>query len=378
MMSQDHVAARPELAVARRIVIKIGSSSLTSVAGGLSADRIDALVDALAGKRADGAQVVLVSSGAIAAGLSPLGFKNRPREVASQQASASVGQMLLIARYAASFARYGVTVGQVLLTAEDVIRRAHYRNALRTFERLLELGAVPVVNENDTIATGEIQFGDNDRLAALVAHLVRADALVLLSDVDGLYTNDPKKAGASLIDTVRGPRDVQEVDTSGSSGSGLGTGGMASKIAAAELATDAGIHAVVTSAANAAAAMRGERVGTHFLPTSGRAPARELWLRHATNARGVLVLDDGATHAVRERGASLLAAGIIEVRGLFVAGDPVDLITTGGDAVGRGLVGFDSDELPALLGLRSDEIAVEQRREVVHRDDLVLVAGRAR
>ena len=180
---------------ARRIVVKVGSSSLTTAAGGLDADRVDALVDVLAKAQRRGAEeIVLVSSGAIAAGLAPLGLARRPRDLARQQAAASVGQGLLVARYTASFARYGVRVGQVLLTSDDISRRAHYRNAYRTLDQLLAMGALPVVNENDTVATDEIRFGDNDRLAALVAHLVRADLLVLLSDVDGLYDGDPAHA----------------------------------------------------------------------------------------------------------------------------------------------------------------------------------------
>lgn len=183
---------RQEVLTARRIVVKVGSSSLTTKAGGLDADRVDALVDTLAKvlARPDAPEVVLVSSGAIAAGLAPLGLAKRPSDLARQQAAASVGQGLLVARYTASFARYGIRVGQVLLTAEDASRRAHYRNAYRTLDQLLTMGAMPIVNENDTVATAEIRFGDNDRLAALVAHLVRADLLVLLSDVDGLYDGD--------------------------------------------------------------------------------------------------------------------------------------------------------------------------------------------
>ncbi|MFE3284082.1 glutamate 5-kinase, partial [Streptomyces sp. NPDC059233] len=185
-------AARQGVVDARRIVVKVGSSSLTTAAGGLDADRVDALVDVLAKSRSGGEkEIVLVSSGAIAAGLSPLGLARRPKDLARQQAAASVGQGLLVARYTASFARYGVRVGQVLLTTDDTSRRAHYRNAYRTLDQLLAMGALPVVNENDTVATDEIRFGDNDRLAALVAHLVRADLLVLLSDVDGLYDGDP-------------------------------------------------------------------------------------------------------------------------------------------------------------------------------------------
>lgn len=368
---------RQQIGGARRVVVKIGSSSLTNAGTGLSAERLDALVDAIAAAVRDGRQVVVVSSGAIAAGLAPLQRKTRPRDLATQQAAASVGQLLLISRYAASFARYGLTVGQVLLTAEDLIRRSHYRNALRTFSRLLEFGVVPIVNENDTVATAEIRFGDNDRLAALTAHLLHADALILLSDVDGLYDAHPRSDRARLIQEVNSAADLAGVDTSGSGGQAgtgghVGTGGMASKIDAAQLASSAGIPVVLAAAAAAGPALQGADVGTYFHPTGGRLPTRLLWLRHATHARGRLVLDPGAVAAVRERGASLLAAGVTAAQGDFVAGDPVELVDTDGTEVGRGLIAFDAEELPGLLGRSSHQLAAEFRRELVHRDDMVL------
>ncbi len=238
---------RQDLASARRVVVKVGSSSLTTAAGGLDASRLDALVDVLAQRRLAGGDVVLVSSGAIAAGLAPLGLSKRPRDLASQQAAASVGQGLLLAEYARAFGRAGLTVGQVLLTAEDVVRRTHYGNAQRTLERLLTLGVVPVVNENDTVATHEIRFGDNDRLAALVAHLVRADALVLLSDVDALYDAPPSRPGAQRIAHVRGPEDLSGVTVGSAGVAGVGTGGMTTKVEAAGIATSAGVPTLVTA-----------------------------------------------------------------------------------------------------------------------------------
>jgi glutamate 5-kinase len=365
--------SRHAVVTAGRVVVKVGSSSLTSVSGGLDAGRLDGLVDALAARRAAGSQVVLVSSGAIAAGLAPLGLPRRPRDLATQQAAASVGQMLLVERYAASFARHGLTVGQVLLTADDLHRRAHYRNAHRTLERLLALGVVPVINENDAVATDEIRFGDNDRLAALVAHLVAAGALVLLSDVDGLYDGDPRRGGARLVAEVRDPADLAEVTAGGAGGGGLGTGGMASKLEAARVAAGAGVPVLLAAAGQAGRALASADVGTFFAPQSRRTASRLFWLRHATRPRGRLVLDDGAVEAVVHRRKSLLSAGVTAVQGAFDAGDPVELVDPGGVPVARGLVGYDADELPGLLGRSSRELSPEFRREVVHRDDLVLL-----
>lgn len=360
---------------ARRIVVKVGSSSLTTAAGGLDADRVDALVDALAKHRDK--DIVLVSSGAIAAGLAPLGLDRRPRDLARQQAAASVGQGLLVARYTASFARHGLRVGQVLLTSDDTSRRAHYRNAYRTLDQLLAMGAVPVVNENDTVATDEIRFGDNDRLAALVAHLVRADLLVLLSDVDGLYDGDPATPGTSRIERVTGPADLAGLTIGSVGRSGVGTGGMVTKVEAARIAAAAGIPVVLTSAAHAGEALAGGPTGTHFLRTGRRSAGRLLWLAHASTPRGSLTLDDGAVRAVVERRSSLLPAGIASVEGRFAAGDPVELRDTSGRAVARGLVNFDARDIPWLIGRSTRDLARElgpaYEREVVHRDDLVVL-----
>ena len=360
------MTGRGAVAAAKRVVVKVGSSSLTSAAGGLDGTRLDALVEALARR---GGELVLVSSGAIAAGLAPLGLSARPRDLATQQAAASVGQSLLVQRYATAFSRHERTVGQVLLTAEDLVRRAHYRNARTTLDRLLALGVVPVVNENDAVATEEIRFGDNDRLAALLAHLVRADALVLLSDVDGLYDGDPRKPGARLVEDVRGPADLAGLAIGGRGRAGLGTGGMASKVSAAAVATGAGVPVLLSSARRVAEALAGEG-GTFFHPTGSRRSARLLWLAHASTPYGRLVLDAGAVAAVVERRLSLLPAGITAVEGDFAAGDPVELCGPDGNAVARGLVAYDATELPALLGRSTRGLGL---REVVHRDDLVVL-----
>jgi len=368
---------RAQVVGAGRIVVKVGSSSLTTAEGGIDPDRVRALVDALAGVRRRGTEVVLVSSGAIAAGLAPLGLRRRPRDLATQQAAASVGQGLLVHRYTEEFARHDLGVGQVLLTVDDVTRRSHYRNAYRTFARLLEMGVLPIVNENDTVATSEIRFGDNDRLAALAAHLVHADLLLLLSDVEGLYDGHPAEPGTSLLSEVTSPADLADVRIGSAGSAGVGTGGMETKVESARIATGAGIPVVLAAAGHAGAALAGEEVGTLFHATGRRRPTRLLWLAHATEPRGSLALDAGAVQALTERRASLLPAGVVGVTGSFVGGDPVDLVGPDGDPVARGLVNYDSAELPALIGRSTHELARElgaaYEREVVHRDDLVLL-----
>ena len=375
-MSAAALTDRARLSGAARVVVKVGSSSLTGADGHLDTGALRALVDVLAARRAAGGQVVLVSSGAIAAGIGPLGLTARPRDLATAQAAASVGQGLLVAHYTHAFASHGLRVGQVLLTAEDTIRRVHYRNARRALTRLLDLGVVPVVNENDTVATDEIRFGDNDRLAALVSHLVHADAMVLLTDVDALYDAPPSRPGAHRIARVTGPADLKGIEVT-ARGSGVGTGGMVTKLAAVAIATGSGIPVVLTSATLAADALAGRAVGTWFAATGRRRSTRLLWLAYAAHTNGRLVLDDGAVRAVGGGRASLLPAGITAVEGEFVAGDPVELVGSDGQVVARGIVSFDATELPGLLGRSTSSLRAEHGpgydREVVHRDDLVLV-----
>jgi glutamate 5-kinase len=370
---------RPDIAAAARVVVKIGSSSLTTADGEIAATAVAALAGALAARHNAGTQVVLVSSGAIASGLAPLGLTRRPSDLATQQAAASVGQGLLIARYSAAFARHGIRAGQVLLSADDLMRRTHYRNAQRTLDRLLELGVLPVVNENDTVATDEIRFGDNDRLAALVAHVTRAKALILLSDVDGLYDGDPRRGAVRRIAEVRDEADLSGIRlrSPGGPGRGPGIGGMATKVEAALIASAAGIPVVVAEAASAPAALAGEPVGTYFAAHGRRPATRLLWLKHAAVTRGSLHLDSGAVEAVVTRHASLLPAGITGVEGVFDAGDPVNLYDEGGAIVARGLVNYDASEIPGLMGRSTkwlaSKLGPEYEREVVHRDDLVIL-----
>lgn len=367
-------AVRTRIAGARRLVVKIGSSSITDADGRIDAGQVGALVDAIAAARASGRDVVVVSSGAVAAGLEPLGLRRRPRDLATRQAAASVGQGLLLARYANLFAAHGLRVGQVLLTVDDVTRQASYANALRTFTRLLELGVVPIVNENDTVATNELRFGDNDKLAALTAHVVGADALVLLSDVDALYSDHPSRPGARRITDVAEVDDL-DVDTS-HAGSHVGTGGMTTKVEAARIATHAGVDVVLASARHVAEALAGQPVGTFFHASGRRRSRKMLWLAYAAEAAGVLTLDEGAVRAVTERKASLLPAGVTSFTGAFHAGDPVRIDGPDGALVGHGLVNYDAADLPSMLGRSTRALAAERGegfdRELVHRDALIL------
>ncbi|GAA2529322.1 glutamate 5-kinase [Rarobacter incanus] len=374
--------SRTAIAQARRTVVKIGSSSLTGTDGRLNVPALEALVAVLAERRDAGHEVILVTSGAIAAAIAPLGLPGRPRDLATAQAAASVGQGLLIARYTAAFADHGLRVGQLLLTAADTLRRDHYRNAQRSIERLLELGVVPVINENDAVATDEIRFGDNDRLAALVSHVARADALVLLTDVDGLFTAPPDRPGSRHIPLVRGPEDLTGIEVT-ARGTAVGTGGMVTKLESVRIATASGTPVVLTTAGNARAALAGEPVGTYFTPTGKRTTRKRLWLAFAAAPKGRLILDEGAARAVQGGLASLLPAGVLDVEGAFEAGEPVELVNPAGKVIARGLVAYDSADIPALLGRHTSYLRARLGdgfdRALVHRDDLVLLRrGRKR
>lgn len=369
---------REVLTTAKRVVIKVGSSSLTGAAGAqLDPSAIEKVVDFAHSFKARGAEVVVVSSGAIAAGLAPLGLRVRPRDLATQQAAASVGQGLLIAQYSEKFQSHNIISSQVLLTTEDVVRRSHYANAQQTLSKLLSLGVVPIINENDTVGTQEIRFGDNDRLAALVALLIQADLLILISDIDALYDAPPTHAGAQPIRHVAKMTDIDGIVLGGAGSAGVGSGGMVTKVEAARIATSAGIPMLLTSLAETDRVIAGDEVGTLFAAHATRTNSRLLWLAHASTPRGTLVLDDGAVKAILERGVSLLPAGVTQVTGEFISGDTVELVSQAGTVIARGLVAFDAEEIPQMLGRSTKELAAtlgaEYERELVHRDDLVLL-----
>lgn len=354
---------------ARSIVVKIGTTALTDPSGLFDAGRLAALAEAIESRMKAGTDVVIVSSGAIAAGIEPLRLSKRPTDLATKQAAASVGQVALVNSWSTAFARYDRTVGQVLLTAHDISQRVQHTNAARTLDRLRALHAVAIVNENDTVATNEIRFGDNDRLSALVAHLVGAEALVLLSDIDGLYDADPRKGNARFIPEVAAPDDLDGVVAG--KGSRLGTGGMASKLSSALLAADAGVPVLLAAAADSAAALTDASVGTVFAARPARMSARKFWVRYAAEASGVLTLDAGAVRAVVSQRRSLLPAGITACAGKFFGGDVVELHGPDGAMVARGVVAYDATELATMIGRSTSDLPAELRRPAVHADDLV-------
>ena len=355
----------------RRLVVKVGSSSLAGADGRLDDAQVRALAGEMATVRRSGVAPVLVSSGAIAAGLDPLGMRRRPSDIPSLQAAASVGQGILMHAYQRAFARRRTPVGQVLLTQDDFVRRNGYLNAHNALERLLDLGVVPIVNENDTVAVDEIRFGDNDRLAALVAMMLRADLLVILSDVDGVYSSDPKKRGAQLLARVE---DVTALNglRMGKAGSPLGSGGMASKVESVRVAAAAGAAVVIANARTPNVVRRilaGEELGTFFPAHRVRGRSRKLWIEFAQNTRGTILIDEGAKNALVSRGKSLLPAGVLGHRGSFAIGDAVEVVGPDGAVFAKGIVNYGADEIPQIQGasIRSGG------REVIHRDSLVIL-----
>ena len=358
-----------------RIVVKIGSSSLVAADGQPRIEVIEALVADIATVAAAGHHVVIVSSGAIATGLGILQRATRPSELPALQAASAVGQGALFAAWSSRFEAAGVRAAQVLLTMHDAAHRATWGNARNTLEQLLDWGVVPIVNENDTTATDEITFGDNDALAAQVAVAIRADALVLLTDTDGLYTEHPDQPGAELVREVDDHSLLRRVDTA-TSGSHWGSGGMRSKVVAAEMASSGG---VVTHIANASAPSvvrriaAGETVGTRIAARERRGSAFKLWLEHAKVVRGTIVVDAGARAAIVERGASLLLVGIVDIQGAFEPGDAVAVVEVDSDApaFARGIAQYSSAELTRVA--LDAEAATRGAAAAIHRDELVLL-----
>ena len=369
---------RKAVKAARLWVIKVGSSLLTANDDRLDLEFVRALAGEIALLRRDGRAVILVSSGAVAAGMRRLGWTKRPRALADLQVAAAVGQVGLVDAYEAAFAEHQTHAAQVLLTAEDMTSRTLYLNARSALKRLLALGIVPVVNENDAIAAAEMRFGDNDRLAALLANLVEADLLVMLTDAAGVY-RDPANPGDVIGEISVVDSSLKKLAASTSS-SGVGVGGMASKVSAAIAAARSGAHSVIVGGrapSVLAAVADGKNIGTLLVADLPRIGARKRWLASGLTARGNLALDDGAVKAICERGKSLLPAGIIAVKGRFRRGDAVAMSAGDGGVVAHGLVNYGADEVGRLMGCPSREIenllGYMNEEEIVHRDNLAVL-----
>lgn len=359
-----------------RIVAKIGTSSITDRGGSVSVSMVESLCSQVAGLRRDGHEVLIVTSGAVASGVAALGLSERPGDTATLQALSAAGQSRLMGHYNSALDKHGLVGAQVLLVPNDFIDRSQYLQARRTMLRLLELGCVPIINENDAIASDEIRFSDNDRIAALVAHSVGADLLVLLTDTAGLFTADPSKdPDARLVDHVAADDELMSV-RAGTTSSGVGSGGMASKLAAARIASWSGVRTVIAKADRPDVlrdALNDESgVGTSFTAHDRSLTARKLWIAFAAQPVGSVTVDDGAREALTKRGVSLLHAGVTGVQGEFAVGDVVNVLSLNGHLVARGLVRADSRAAAAAVGMKSSELPADVSTELVHRDDLIV------
>ncbi|WP_447977604.1 glutamate 5-kinase [Candidatus Nitrospira bockiana] len=368
------------LTQAKRIVVKIGSSLLASRESGLQLDRIEQLAADLAGLRLAGREVVLVSSGAILSGMSKLGVATYPKSLPLKQAAAAVGQSRLMWAYEKAFERLGLKVAQILLTHQDLADRRRFLNARHTLTALLDFGVIPIVNENDTVSVEEIRFGDNDTLAGQVAHLVDADLLIILSDVDGVFTEDPRKhPGARLIPLIA---EVNADIERRAGGASRGTGGMATKIQAAKKVAAYGVATLIMNGETPGllpGIFEGREAGTLILPGGRRLPSRKHWIAHTLRPKGQLTLDEGAVEALTTRGKSLLPSGIVAVTGDFDPGDAVTCLDPNGKEFAKGLVNFSSSRLMQIKGLKTADIKKllgdQEYDEAIHRDNLVLLSA---
>jgi len=361
------------------LVVKIGSSSLRGSGGRFDPGRVAALCEQVARVRAAGTRTVVVTSGAVAAGLDEFGLERRPTDTPTLQATAAAGQGVLVHAYREALASHGLVGAQLLLSQDDFIVRRRYLNARTSLRRLLELGAVPVINENDAIATEELVYGDNDHLAALVASMLGADLLVMLSDVEGLLDRPPSEPGATLVPRVEDPGAV-DLERIGGAGSNVGSGGMRTKLGSAQVATRTGTQAIVADARRTDVlvdAAAGAEVGTWFVARPTRMDARRLWIAFALRTHGRITVDAGAVRVLRAGSASLLGVGVTGCEGGFVAGDAVEVVGPDGRVVARGLSAYDAADVVRLAGLGTDAavaaLGAAFGREVVHRDDLVVL-----
>lgn len=374
------MSEREQLRQARRLVVKIGSALLTNDGQGLDVSALARWVDQIAGLIGEGVEVVIVSSGSVAEGMTRLGWSRRPEQLHELQAAAAVGQMGLVQTWEAQFRRHDRHAAQILLTHDDLSDRKRYLNARSTLRTLLDFGVVPIVNENDTVVTDEIRFGDNDTLGALVANLIEADGLIILTDQDGLFDKDPRKHVDARLVTERRAGDPGLDAMAGGGAGALGRGGMQTKVRAARLAARSGAFTVIVGGRLEGVVTRlrqGEEVGTLLLPEQGRIAARKQWLASHLQTKGRVTIDEGAVQVLCRGGRSLLPVGVKGVAGHFRRGEMVSCVDESGREVARGLVNYGSDEARAIAGRSSDRIAevlgYVSDEEMIHRDNLVLV-----
>ena len=376
----DSISARQQLSASKRWVIKIGSALLTDNGRGVNRAAIHNWAGQIGALRRQGVEVLLVSSGAVAAGMDRLGWRKRPESIHQLQAAAAIGQSHLVQVYEHAFGQYDCRTAQILLDHDDLSNRTRYLNARSTLKTLLSLGAVPIINENDTVVTDEIRFGDNDTLAALVANLVEADTLLILTDADGLFTEDPRDNPDAELVREASAADTRLAAMAGGSRSGLGRGGMATKVRAAQLAARSGARTVIVGGGIDGVIERvaaGEELGSLLLPDADPLAARKRWLAGQLQVRGRLVVDAGAERALREQGKSLLSVGVKSVDGRFHRGELVSCCNEGGEEIARGLVNYDSSEACRIQGQPSERIVellgYRDDEELIHRDNLILL-----
>lgn len=371
---------RSSLTEAKRIVVKVGTSTLTHSTGKLNFFRIEKLVRELSDLVNQGRDVILVTSGAVGAGMDRLGLKERPKTIPEKQAAAAVGQGILMHTYEKLFGEYGQTVAQVLLTREDSVKHKRYINSRNTLLTLLKMGVIPVINENDAVAVDELKIGDNDTLSAMVASIVDADLLIILSDIEGLYEDNPhKNPQARLITEVQ---DITpEIEAlAGGPGSLCGTGGMYTKLQAAKIAVNSGVTMIIASGAREGIIrdlIGGSSIGTIFFPRHSRLQTRKGWLAFGARVHGTIMVDDGCKKALTDKGSSLLSAGIIAVNGTFEHGSTIKIISTVGREIARGITNYSSEDIKKIMGRHTHEIAdvlgSKPYDEVIHRDNMVVL-----
>jgi glutamate 5-kinase len=359
-------------------VVKVGSSLVTNDGEGLDRASIAAWATQISGLVKSGKQIILVSSGAVAEGMQRLGWKKRPVEVNELQAAAAVGQMGLVQMYESCFSQHGLHTAQVLLTHEDLVDRKRYLNARSTLRTLLDLNVIPIINENDTVVTEEIRFGDNDTLAALVANLIEADALVILTDQQGLYSADPRKDKDAKFINFETAGNLELEKMAGGAGSSIGTGGMLTKILAAKRAANSGAHTIIASGREVLLRLsQGEAIGTHLQASQMKTLAKKQWLADHLRTGGKLVLDDGAVKVLKADGKSLLPIGVVRIQGNFERGDVVACVNSAGSEIARGIVNYNSQEAARIMRKPSSEIekilGYVEESELIHRDNLVLL-----